>query len=206
MGFSLRELIGLTAYAGLLLAKVHWLSVTLMLGSAAAWLFVLVVFGVYSLQLLADGPSRSRCLRWLTPLLLIFATAYSLLVIESKCFERLPYTGLYFTPTIEFALLLGLAAASLPVLFCLDSKKLELTEDTLRTGYWALFVGMTTAGITFLVQAYGFKAEGEFPDVYRIPAALSVTASVLTALLMSPKPQTTSDDDEDFEASPFDAD
>lgn len=204
MGFSLRELIGLTAYAGLLLAKVHWLSVILMLGSGAAWLFVMLIFGGYSLQLLFDSESRARSFRWILPLLLIFAAAYAFLLIESSFFDRLPYVGLYFTPTVEFALLLGLTTASLPVLFCLDSKKLELTEATLRTGYWSLFVGMFCAGTTFLIQAYAIETEAEFPDIYRIPAAISVTTAVITALLMTPKPATDSEDDANFAASPFD--
>ena len=204
MGFSIRELIGLTAYAGLLLAKVHWLSVILMLGSSAAWLFIVVIFGFYSLQLLVDVESRGRCLSWLLPLVLIATGGYSLILFEAMCFDRLPYVGLYFAPTVEFALLLGLASASLPVLFCLDSKRLSLTEHTLRTGYWALFLGMMSAGTTFLIQAHGFGSTAEFPDVYRIPAAISVTVAVLAALLMTPKQEHKKEEEDALESSPFD--
>ncbi len=179
MKYSVKDIGILTAYSGLMLSRNQVLTTLLLIASGAAVVILAFVFGLSSIKKLFKLRRNTDTNYSFIPMLAI--------PVVWCCLPAIKIAGVNVPPAVltatAVAMLVGFAAASIPLMFNLDAHNMRLNDTTLWVGYWTLCVGMLASGVSagvFALQNAG--THHSFPiDSIRIPAVCGMVGSVFAA-------------------------
>lgn len=180
MNHSVKDIGILTAYSALMLSSMESLSIILIIGSCAAFLLLLFIFGLSSIKKLIRPRRSNDGVRSFVPLAVI-------LILWLLIFMITPYFPIsvihprvtYFGSHVASAMFCGLSAATIPLMFNLDSQHMELNDETLWVGYWSACTGMIGSGLSACVMILIYKDAARDFGIIRFPSVIGMICSVL---------------------------
>lgn len=210
--YTIRDIGLLTAYCALILAPSALLVGAAIVASLASTLIIGFVFVPTTLGFFFSKPQKIHPLvafenatqRFGVPLLLLLGLPLGLPIffhlgisfwnyfcwtIAADIGWRLPVIKLHELPIPIIPMLVGVASASLPVLFILDSHRLHIGARMLRIGYWGMAAGMISAAIVFNLQfqMIEWRSLNESLDILRMPALAAICTAAIVCWLVAGK-------------------
>ena len=180
MNHSIRDIGILTAYSALMLSRNQTLNLMVIVASGAAFLLLSFIFGLSSIKKLFRLRVRQEGRRSFVPLAIIFLVWCLVFTMTPWC-PILPFRPRLaeLALSVGAAMLCGLLAATIPLMFNLDSRKMDLNDQTLWVGYWTLCAGMSSSGLTACVIMLTNRDTVSELDIIRLPSVIGMIASVL---------------------------